>query len=551
MKRLKSIGLTLFIFVISSLQILLAQDCNCTHTLENDSSVLINIFDSKDFNYNPGNVFCLKAGNWSGVRFLGFKGTAKKPIIFKNYAGKVIITTKIGEAIKFVDCKNFALKGNGSIADSFGIQINKVDQQYNAVKLDNVGAVEISHLALVGGGVGDGISIYLNDNYLSQKRHALNLHNNKIINFKDKGISIASYQPTFIANNQPGKKKHKTRIVIKNNQLANLGDNAIEGDIVNATYRIKGNIITNNTTVSRKDSAKTIFIENANNVLIHNNKLINEPSNYTADLAGIFVKNIANHLEIYNNLLVNPGVEGIIIEPKLVNAKDWKGYYGINNTIVGSEKTGIHFIACEHLVEKEDCNHNVAYGFYNNLIVQQNLESVRDYDYIKMTGWHKDPNLKEANNYFASSFEGLALIDTLNGHFELKANSPLINAGKQVDQFNIMKDIEGNPRPAEGVYDIGCYEFKRSLPKNKTAKEQLEVMAFPNFENDKLILINTSKNSIDDIQVGVYNSLSQKIDEICLKPNFNEINMQQYNGGIYYIIIRTVGTLQTLRFVKS
>ena len=71
--------------------LLQGQDCNCDHVLNDLSATDINIIHANTIDYQPGDVFCVPAGQIAGLRLLGFQGTAAAPLTFINCGGQVVI----------------------------------------------------------------------------------------------------------------------------------------------------------------------------------------------------------------------------------------------------------------------------------------------------------------------------------------------------------------------------------------------------------------------------------------------------------------------------
>jgi len=50
-------------------------------------------------------------------------------------------------------------------------------------------------------------------------------------------------------------------------------------------------------------------------------------------------------------------------------------------------------------------------------------------------------------------------VDAASGNYQLRPGSTAINAGRNVSQYGVSLDYEGQPRPV-GAYDVGAYEFR-------------------------------------------------------------------------------------------
>ena len=83
---------------------------------------------AENIDYDPGDTICLEAGKRLFQQFIGFKGTAEKPLTFINVGGQVQIG-KIGSrdhyyGFVFNDSKHFKLSGAGSPGHIYGIKVD-------------------------------------------------------------------------------------------------------------------------------------------------------------------------------------------------------------------------------------------------------------------------------------------------------------------------------------------------------------------------------------------------------------------------------------------
>ena len=142
---MKSILATLA-FILTGGYAILAQDCGCDHTIAGNNSVL-NIINASDFNYSPGDVFCINGGDYSAFRLIGFEGTSQAPLIIKNCNGQVKLNSPTYNAIQFLSSKYIHLTGTGDDNFEYGIQVLFTKQGTSGVSVSGLSTdFEIDHL---------------------------------------------------------------------------------------------------------------------------------------------------------------------------------------------------------------------------------------------------------------------------------------------------------------------------------------------------------------------------------------------------------------------
>ena len=189
--------------------------------------------------------------------------------------------------------------------------------------------------------------------------------------------------------------------------------------------------------------------------------------NYTKNcflVNNLFFNNEANSGgAIYNNSYIGDG-------------------YFINNTIVGNSAKE-HGGGIRATLENDE-NH---YKFYNNILIGNEapigsdlyIDNLNDSDPLfpityKIDLYNNDFDF--AGSYFASPIDidpsnldntDPLFVDPENGDFRLSADSPCINVGDNNAPDLPKTDILGNARIAEGIVDLGAYEYGSSpIPKS-------------------------------------------------------------------------------------
>ena len=114
------INLLIFIEVtllLSLKNIYIAQSsCDCDHRIQSGTRFV----DGNDFDYHPGDVFCLEAGEYTqSIEFENISGSSENPITIINCGG--LVSTAY---IRFDNCQYFRITGTGDESLNYGILID-------------------------------------------------------------------------------------------------------------------------------------------------------------------------------------------------------------------------------------------------------------------------------------------------------------------------------------------------------------------------------------------------------------------------------------------
>jgi hypothetical protein len=94
-----------------------------TIELVNLKSESVNIIQATEYDYAPGDTLLIPAGNWAGLRFIHFEGSAQRPVIITNANGQVLINETTYHGIQLNGCKHIHLTGTGSAKYKYGIWV--------------------------------------------------------------------------------------------------------------------------------------------------------------------------------------------------------------------------------------------------------------------------------------------------------------------------------------------------------------------------------------------------------------------------------------------
>ena len=144
--------------------------------------------------------------------------------------------------------------------------------------------------------------------------------------------------------------------------------------------------------------------------------------------------------EIYNNVILNAGMDGLNASSSSQAVYIPDGYFKIfNNTIYNSGRFGFVFYN----------NDGGKKMVMNNLVVRAGQ---------KLTS--KGAVLDSVCNIFTQHTASIHFRDTLNSDLRLLKGSPAINNGFDVRAYktDLTFDYLENPRPQGNAFDVGAYE---------------------------------------------------------------------------------------------
>ena len=479
------------------------QNCGCDHTISQSG-----IVKADDYNYKPGDVFCITAGKYGFFRFIGFEGTKNNPLIFKNCGGKVVIDDDKYAGIEFQHSKYIRC------TDSSGFQ--------GKFLLEN-----------------------------------LNFHHNYIHDINGEGFYVG-----YTGNYEEGKTNacpdkilfgHDVQHVkIHHNKLVNIGWDGIQVSLGTEDVEVYDNYLENPGKNDEPVQNSGIQFGSGTVGKIYNNTIIGGTNNGITNFG-------LGPVYIYNNLIVNAGARGIYNDHQK-SLPPGNGYYIANNTIISPKTHGIFYINGVNLLES-------PFECYNNLIVNPgvfdqiaslpshwSVASIHAYvGYNTETLYlaHKS-GLKK--NHFVRNINNPKFIDASNDDYNLASNSPVIDGGTNQAKTLLGFDTDITGYTRKGNFDIGAYEFRDEL---SAAEDDIHfsknISLFPNpiSHNEDCFL------KLEDINSGKYTISLVPLDgkeEIILHQNLSlksgnqKINLgSKLSPGVYLVKVVGDGFFQTLK----
>lgn len=358
-------------------------------------------------------------------------------------------------------------------------------------------------------------------------------------------------------------------INITNNTIFNCPAGAIYGSRCDY-ITIENNLMYNNAWYTLYGSSGIALYQNSNydnstgyRMIIKNNRLM---SNY--------------------NLvpwLVNCGIydgNGIIIDDSkhTQNGSTVPAYTGrtliANNIIYGSGGPGVHVYQSEHVDiinnsayynQQTDVNFNgeIDANNSNDIVMRNNIMYSKPdkpiNTVVNSMNIVVDNNLYYGGNGY--SVNGTNAINqnpeflnpslTLTADFYLNSSSPAIDTGSST--LAPSTDINGNPRPYGGGFDIGAYEFGATLNIDSYKLYKNVISIYPNPVEKNLFINFNSNISEDEVSIEMFDASGRKIKTSVLNKNSDNIiplNIETLNlkTGIYFLKVRS-NTINDLKIL--
>ncbi|MGD1947130.1 MAG: T9SS type A sorting domain-containing protein [Croceivirga sp.] len=509
------------------------QNCNCDVTLSGLSQNSLNGIWASQVNYQPGDVICIPAGNYAGLRFYNFEGTETAPLTIINCGGQVVIDETNYSGLEFRNSKYIHVTGTGDSKHYYGIKIEGTSSWAMGVAIGDFSTdFEVDHVEVESAGfagimaktdpICSNSATWRTSGFVMKN---LDIHHNHIQNTGGEGIYIGftlGYKlKTFrYCSGTPVFGHWLENVDVHHNIVEQTGWDAIQLNLVNLNGKIRDNQILDYATEGRWAQAFAISL-GGGTYEVYNNLIVNGP---TETGAGIQLISGESGSKIYNNVLVKPKEHGIFLHNRHVFDDVNEGYYIVNNTIIEPQKAGVHLNAdIYYAVDPNDVNRKqdeVPSHFVNNLIVDPG------YDFSNSNFWKKDqesyfdfnaPSTRDSllpniySNIMTRQIDTLGLNDTANDEYwPGSQTSSVVDVGHDVSAWGIVIDLENNSRPSGTAFDIGAYEYQVSgtslraaIPTNLESTTPLEAKTYlyPNPSKTKFTLYNPQIDGSVSLQI--------------------------------------------------
>lgn len=408
--------------------------CGCDHTVPLDRWKT----DAAAEGIQPGETVCLGTGTRGNMRLENFEGTAAQPITIQNCGGQLVIDTD-SYGISVARSKHIRLTGTGSADHRYGIDVS------GTVGVGGLSSnVEVDHLEIHDAGFAgmmvktdpncdpatwrENFTMYdvsLHDNYIHHTGDGEGFYVG--FTFYDGYEVTCDGQPTTVYGH-----------IIDGLEMYNniTEDTGAEGIQVSSIPN--GAAIYNNTVLKYGQRPFADYQNNGiqigeGNARIYNNLIQEGPGN------GLIIFGTGHR--VFNNIIIGAGAHAIFADDRRVGL----GHAYLNNTLISPAEDGLR------IYTDEATTINIV---KNNLIVNPGGDYV-----VPLNGVELDMS----HNLFEADLAAVQFKDEAAGNYRPAAGSPAIDSGTDVSALGVTMDYAGTPRPQDGAYDIGAYEFTPAL----------------------------------------------------------------------------------------
>ena len=420
-------------------------DCNCDHTITSSNPYV----NGQTLGVKPGDVVCIKAGNYPYLNLFNFQGSSSSPITIKNCSGQVRIgNSSTSYGIVMNNNKHIRFTGTGS-SDEYGFRVDGGSKYLAsgfaiATKSSDF---EIDHLEITK--VEAGVLAKTNPscdastwkgNYTMRnvKFHDLYIHD-----IKGEGFYIGHTSlKVSVKCNGSTKNVEPHRIEnlkIYDNQIENAGWDGIQVAQASNNCEIYNNRVYNYGTAKKSSQQAGILVGGNTTGKVYKN-WVQKGSGSGIQVFG------TGTITVYNNMIIEAGEDAIFCDDRSPSPMTVRF---VNNTIINAKDAGISMYS-------DESSSNVA---KNNIIVSSNGKYI--------TKLNSKVKLSESNNYQTGSLSNVKFTNSTSGEYKLTSGSPAVDAGTSASSYGVIDGYYGTSRPSGGQYDVGASEYTTASNSNK------------------------------------------------------------------------------------
>lgn len=416
---------------------------------------------------HPGDTVYFETGTRDQLIIENINGTAQQPIVFapQSRQNPVVIKTSGTYGISIRNCSYIRLTG----VYRYGIQIIELGQGDNSVGIsiqDKSTDVEIDHVEIANTGF---VGILAKTDPVCgdpgtqrggfiQKNTVI--HHCYIHDTYGEGLYIGN---TFWHGMDLSCGKVYPMVLegveVYNNKIERTGWDGIQVSSAIANCRIYNNELNDVSYRMTPSQMSGILIGGGTRAECYNNRIKD------AYATGILVFGQGG-TRVFNNVIIRPALRyepedqtlreyGIYILDK---SEEDKSFYGIySNTIIQPKSDAIRI--------SDDQDFEVR--LYNNLMVDPGAREVYINDNTERSGidayifiGNFDTPISSSNNAMLPDLGRVLFSSAATDNYHLQAGSSLVDTGRDLsDQVGVNFDLDNNPRPLRGGWDIGAYEY--------------------------------------------------------------------------------------------
>lgn len=435
-----------------------AQNCGCDHIVTLDALS----FDGSTAGLAPGDTICVEAGLRKQLLFTNLKGTSENPIQIINCGGQVRINTEAHYGIQFDYCEHFRISGTGAPEYKYGFMVDGSNYQGEAgggmgVKTQwytqefEIDHIDIHHIGFAGV-MSKTEPLCSNPDLSDFVQYNSSFHDLYIHNVGGEAFYIGYSFPNGREVSCNG-----TQTLLKPHNIVGL---RLYNCIVDSTYldgiqigmavddvEVYNNLVTNVGLADIQYQRFGIQIGGNTTGKFYNNIVMNGPETAVSCFGG-------GDNSVFNNVFANTK-DGIYLSDQYL--LEGKSFYSFcNNTFIN---TGTTFKAA---LSKSD-----SVSFINNFIINSEADPVRLTD-----------DVFASNNLILSNIDDAYFMNAESNDFHLTDQSPAIDAGIDLSDFDILYDLDSVLRPTWYAYDVGAYEnasVSGNFPPAINAPEEIDL----------------------------------------------------------------------------
>lgn len=477
----------------------------------------------------PGATLCLKKGKYFNIRLEGLRGKENNPINIRPYAGDVIIDTISIYGIKIGDCQNLKIDGlvDGErkikILKTKGVGIS-IDDRSTDIE---IAWVEIANTGLSGISAKSDPDCSFNTTRDSFLMKNIVIRNNFLHDIGLEGMYIGS---SYFAGRTIQCGGKDTTVLPHVNENVHIFNNFIyktgyDGIQVSSTVKdsyIHDNTIWYDSQLKQPGQMSGIIIGAGNALECYNNTIIHG-AGHGIEIHGQGGR-VFNNVIIENGRSYRPNTQGVYAEPgifvgyNLYNPENLP-YLFYNNTIYHPKSEGIKF----------SNTHSSLNEFINNAIIDPGIWKYYDSLNIPVERAYLniDPGIQfvAKTNFLTRDTTAPGFVNPSNYNLMPRADSPLIDAGTNLQNQGIQFDRNYATRPLGKTFDIGAYEY---FPQQGIGKE--------NYTDCRFLVLFERKTRQIFIQVTSGGFIPNKIEIFDAGGRlFFEKNINTLNSGLYLL----------------
>lgn len=415
----------------------------CTYTVPAD----ITRIDGTALDLKPGDFICLDAAlKYKNLLFENLIGTTDNPITIINCGGPVQLdATGKNYGLAILQSKYFKVKGIGEgysirvSGGTTGVALTNLSTNFELSGLEVFNSVNSGIVARTAPDCDDAT---IRENFTMND---VSIHHNAVHDTGTEGLYIGSaFYYTGETTPCGTRLAHEIHgLTIFNNTIKNTGWDGIQVGSATENVAIYNNTIDHAGVAEETYQQSGLYLAEGTTGTCYGNIVTSPLGN------GLQVYGIGDNL-VYNNVIANAGGIGLLCYEATEAARK-TGYRIINNTIIDPTEDGIFFRL------------KTVSGSYvvNNIVTGPgtlgNYGDDTDKAYLYIYG---DIAVETDNNYFAATRATLKFKNDTQGDYQLTAQSPAKDAGRDVSALTVKTDLLGKPRPSGKAFDIGAYEIQ-------------------------------------------------------------------------------------------